>query len=293
MPKCAFLTIKRTEGWFIDDNLVHQPLKDLGWEIENVPWDSPVKWDDYDVVVIRSTWDYQHRLEEFKLVLKQIDQSSAILLNDIKTVLWNVDKSYLLELEKKNVEIVPSVISKNPTRNDVADAFRKFGAREIIIKPTVSANAYDTFRIPKSDIPESEWLAEKFDGRTCLIQPFMESILNEGEFSLMYLNGELAHTIIKSVKKGDYRVQEEHGGIVQLVEEPEKKLIKTGNNIMDVLDQIPFYARVDLVRTSQNTFALMELELIEPSMYLRYCKPSAKRFAALIEQRFKNVNNFD
>lgn len=107
MPRCAFLTLENTAGWFIDDDLVHEPLRTLGWEVDNVPWTSPADWNAYDLVVIRSPWDYQQRPDEFFEVLKQIDRSQALLQNSVETVQWNINKNYLLELEAQALDWFP------------------------------------------------------------------------------------------------------------------------------------------------------------------------------------------
>ena len=92
MPRCAFLTIEDRAGWFIDDDLVHEPLRKLSWEITDVVWNAEVDWDAYDVVVIRSPWDYQQNLPQFLSVLHQIDDSSATLYNSLDIVRVNLVK---------------------------------------------------------------------------------------------------------------------------------------------------------------------------------------------------------
>ena len=97
MPRCAFLTIASQDGWFIDDELVHDPLRNLSWEITDVVWNAEVDWNTYDVVVIRSPWNYQQNLPEFLSVLRRIEASSAALHNSLDIVTWNVDKHYLFD----------------------------------------------------------------------------------------------------------------------------------------------------------------------------------------------------
>jgi len=138
---------------------------------------------------------------------------------------------------------------------------------------------------------ELKKLSIEFDNRECFIQPFMQNIIDEGEFSLMYFNGKLSHTILKTVGAGDFRVQEEHGGGVVSIKKPEKDLVKTADKTIEALHKLPFYARVDLVRTPKNNFALMELELIEPSLYFRFNKESPNLFANCIDEFWKNKEN--
>jgi glutathione synthase/RimK-type ligase-like ATP-grasp enzyme len=290
MPNCAFLTIADTEGWFIDDDLVHEPLRDLGWTIENVPWDAPATWDDFDLVVIRSPWDYQKHLDRFLKVLDNIEDSRAILLNSRKLVQWNLNKNYLFELERKGVEVVPTLKHASVKSSDIVNAFNRFQTEALIVKPIIGANADDTFRIHKKDVAGLSGVtaftevAALFHERECLIQPFMQNIVDEGEFSLMYFQGALSHVVLKTAATGDYRIQEEHGGGVTPVEKPEALLVASANRAMKTLSETPLYARVDLVRTPQNTFALMEFELIEPCLYFRFDARSARNFARCIDR---------
>lgn len=291
MPKCAFLSIANTEGWFIDDDLVHRPLQDLGWEVENVPWDRPEDWDSYDLVIIRSPWDYQDHLDRFREVLKSIGRSRAVLLNGLETVLWNIDKKYLFELEKKGVELVPTIITRGLKESDIEAAFSSFQTEELVIKPVIGANADDTFRLRQGEPAGFPPIAEVFRARECFIQPFMPQILDEGEYSLMYFKGELSHAILKTARKGDYRVQEEHGGGVLPIPKPDALLVASGDRAMRALPVTPFYARVDLVRTARDSFALMELELIEPCLYFRFDEASPQRFADCIDQYWKSMGH--
>ena len=276
MPRCAFLTLENTEGWFVDDELVHEPLRELGWEVEDVPWTKPADWDTYDLVVIRSPWDYQQRSADFIEVLKQIDRSSASLWNSFETVQWNINKNYLIELRAKRVEIVPTVMLPRLAQGDLDRIGEAFGTQDLIVKPTIGANADATFWLPHQH-PGSVFAA-----KPCFVQPFMANIVEEGEFSLMYFNRTLSHTILKTVAAGDFRVQEEHGGGVVAVEDPEPALVAAANKVMEQIAWKTLYARVDLVRTESGSFALMELELIEPCLYFRFGKDSAVAFAQAI-----------
>lgn len=294
MPRCAFLTISNTDGWFIDDDLVHEPLQQLGWKVQDIVWTDDLNWDEFDVVVIRSPWDYQDDLHRFLSVLQQIDNSSATLHNSLNIVQWNIDKHYLFDLQRGGIEIVPTLGIETPARGELRHAIQVFGADQIILKPTIGANADDTFRVScdtsDSDIEE---ICEVLRSKPCLAQPFMQAIVNEGEYSLIYIDGCLSHSVLKTASEGDFRVQEEHGGGVLLVQDPEPGLIAAGERVIATLAEVPLYARVDLVRTQENTFALMELELVEPSLYFRFADHAADAFAASIAGRYARASNSD
>lgn len=288
MPTCAFLSISNTEGWFIDDDLVHEHLQKLHWDVQNIPWNEPADWNKFDLVVIRSPWDYQHHLKEFLNVLHEIEKSKAILLNSLELVKWNINKNYLFELENKGIELVPTSKKFGLKQSDITHSFEQFQTEELIIKPIIGANADDTFRLSKNKLIDFNKYESLFKDRECMIQPFMQSIIDEGEFSLIYFNGKLVHSILKTVGPQDYRVQEEHGGGVKKIEHPENILVTAADKAMAALTEIPLYARVDLVRTSFNTFALMELELIEPCLYFRFHDTAAAMFADCLHDFWKN-----
>ncbi|MDX5339016.1 MAG: hypothetical protein LPK25_08315 [Cyclobacteriaceae bacterium] len=287
MPACAFLSIANTAGWFIDDDLVHPFLEELGWKVQNIPWDQETDWDQFDLVVIRSPWDYQDHLPEFLRVLYRIDHSKTMLLNPLEVVHWNINKSYLFELGSKGVELVPTLKPSILQLSDIREAFHTFQTEELVVKPLIGANADDTYRLKISDEQQWPMVLPPFKNKVGILQPFIPSIIQEGEFSLIFFQGKLSHTILKTVKNGDFRVQEEHGGGVIPIPNPEPALVEAAAKALAALPEQPFYARVDLVRTPQNTFALMELELIEPCLYFRFDPESPKLFAYLLDKYWK------
>jgi hypothetical protein len=158
-------------------------------------------------------------------------------------------------------------------------AFRQFGVDRIIVKPVISTNATDTFLLARQTFSNLvTQLCEKFANRPYVVQPFVENIQSEGEYSLFYFNNEFSHAIQKIPQPGDFRVQEEYGADI-IATEPEAALLKTGNQVMQFVDPVPVYSRADFVRGPDGHFLLMELELIEPSMYLRMDAEAPRRFA--------------
>lgn len=267
------------------DHLLLEPLADRGWSAETVSWrNRQVDWDQFDAVLIRSPWDYQKDPRSFFEVLQKIDRSSAVLENKLDLVEWNINKTYLRDLEKQGIEIVPSLWRNEFNISEWEYFFEMLSTREIILKPTVSAGAEDTYRLTAEDKDVySDELTHVFSSRPLIIQPFMPSIVNEGEFSLFYFGDLYSHAILKTPKEKDFRVQEEFGGRLRKVD-PGAKLLATGRRILELLKPEPLYTRVDLVRTEQNTFALMELELIEPSLYFNMDPDSPRRFAAAFDE---------
>jgi hypothetical protein len=285
------------DGFTIDDELAYAPLRSLGWSVETVSWRAPdVVWDNFDIVLIRSPWDYQNAPQDFIRILEQIDASKAELQNPLALVRWNLDKRYLRELEHRGIPIVPTLWGENTADITNMDSWffelatqKKSSepAPELIVKPVISANADHTYRLPFATRQTlAPMLREVFQNRAFMVQPFVSSVIEEGEFSLFYFAGAYSHTILKTPKAQDFRVQEEHGGIIQGVE-PSAALRAHADAAMKVLWYVPLYARVDFVRLpsdgNHERFVVMELELIEPALYLRMDAGAPERFANAVD----------
>lgn len=288
MPLCAFLTMDNLDEFEVYDELLLEPLAELGWSVDMVSWRAKeVDWNRYEAVIIRSPWDYQQDAKRFMQVLRDIDASSARLENPLSLVKWNIDKAYLRELEDQGILIVPTLWRNQLQPEGLDHAFKTLKTDELIIKPTISANADDTFRVKKEmDSDLHEEINTTFSHRPYMIQPFMQHIVDEGEFSLFYFGGSYSHTILKIPGTGDFRVQEEHGGILRSVD-PEEQLLERARKTMEKIQPQPLYARADFVRTDLDDFALMELELIEPSLYFNMDPESPKRFARIFNEWMK------
>ena len=280
MRRCAFLTMDSTQAFVTYDHLLHEPLAECGWQVDEIPWRADADWDAYEVVVVRSPWDYQDDPKHFWQVLETIDRSAARLENPLALVRWNLRKTYLRELETRGLPIVPTRWLEHLVPGDLSALFEALGD-EIVVKPVVGANADDTFRLTRdADFAE---VAATFADRACMVQPFVQAVVDEGEFSLFYFGETYSHAILKTPSRGDFRVQEEHGGAIRAVE-PETALRTVSDAVFAALSPRPLYARTDFVRLATG-FALMEVELIEPSLYFPYDPASPARFADAFVQR--------
>ena len=269
-------------GFVIDDELAVLPLARRGIQVDTIPWDRPgVDWHQYALVLIRSTWDYHHDAEGFLRVLETIEQAGVRLENGSEIVRWNMQKSYLRDLAARGVEIVPTFWRDGLAPGELVPLFEELHSDEGVIKPVMGANAQGAWRL---DAARANALAAEiesyFAGRPLMLQPFERGVVEEGEYSMIYLNGHYSHTILKKPKAGDFRVQEEHGSVITLVA-PEPALVAAGEAAIAAVGQRLLYARADLVR-SEETFRVMELELVEPSLYLRIDAGAAERFADAI-----------
>jgi hypothetical protein len=276
--------MKRLDGFVCDDELACAPLRTLGWNVELVPWRRPgIDWGGFDAVVIRSTWDYQNDPEAFISVLEKVERSDTHLENALDLVRWNMNKTYLRDLERRGVHIVPTVWGTDLGPVEERVILGLLDTEEVVLKPQIGANADHTYRLTRGSSAWSD-ATVAFEHQGYLAQPFVPSIVAEGEYSLFFFNRELSHAVLKTPKPQDFRVQEEHGGIISAVA-ASRELVIAGEQVMAAIGQVPLYARADFVRLEGGGHALMELELIEPALYLRMDEGAPWRFARALDKR--------
>lgn len=287
--RCAFLTMEETQGWSIDADLAFEPLAELGWQCEWLPWQSRnVDWDEWDAVYVAATWDYPEDPAGFLAVLEAVDRSAATLVNPLPLIRWNIPKTYLRELASGGAAIVPSRWYERYADCDLAADAREFGVDRLVVKPVISTNAADTYLVSLPD-PDVE-MAATFADRPFVVQPFIREIQTEGEYSLFYMGGRFSHAIQKVPVSGDFRVQEEHGADIRPVHPP-AETIAAADSIHRQLSPEPLYARCDFVRDEQGVFRVMELELIEPSLYLRMDLDAPCRFAEAFDHFVRTMRD--
>jgi len=301
MKHCAILTMDNLSDFECYDCLLDEPLSQAGWKTELVSWrNKNANWHQFDAVIIRSPWDYQDDANAFISALERIDSSSAVLQNSLATVHWNIDKIYLNSLAEQEVSIVPTLWRENFSSEDLAGFFEHFNCQQLVIKPRISANADNTFWLKKESAEQFiNQLEAVFSKSEFMVQPFMNSVIDEGEFSLFYFDGQYSHAILKTPKVDDFRVQEEHGGRLKAIN-PEESLFAEADNtlaaITKLTGEMPLYARVDFVRSTDvaisgtnREFALMEAELIEPSLYFNMDDNSAQNFVNAFVNRMNKI----
>jgi len=283
MKKCVFLSLDETGDFVIDDAYAIEPLEALGWQVSTLSWrQRAIPWSDFDIAIIRSTWDYWNDVPVFLDTLERIDRATR-LANRLDLVHWNLAKTYMRDLQQMGIGIVPTLFATSLRADFLAHYQRELGVREIVVKPVVGANGEDAYRVRADDTPQRlAAMAARFCKRDCMIQPFMPNILGEGEFSLFFFGGAYSHAILKKPAESEFRSQEEHGAAILSVVPPEN-LLKRARQAIDTILPAPLYARIDFIRDAQDDFLVMELEMIEPSMYLRMHPQAPARFAAAID----------
>jgi len=269
-----------------DDRLLVEPLARR--EIEAVPvvWSEP-GWraPELAALVVRSTWDYVQRLSDFVRWLDAVQGGGHTLMNPADVVRWNLDKRYLLALERQGVPIIPTVLVERGARVDLEAILRERGWEEALVKPTVSSGAMGTRRISGTDGARArEALCAILERSGALIQPFQRAIEREGELSFIFFDRRFSHAVRKRPAGGDFRVQEEHGGRTVAEPSPAAELVAQARAVLEAVEGELTYARVDGV-VSEGRFLLMELEVAEPSLYLGHHPPAAAALADAIARR--------
>lgn len=286
MKYVAILTMDSLDDFFAYDYMLDEPMLAAGWQTEHISWrNKSVDWNRYEVVIVRSPWDYQQAPEDFLDCLERIDASSAALENSYSLMKWNLEKTYLRDLAAHGVPTVPTLWLAQYDATMLDQAFEKFGSEEIIVKPVVSANADFTYRISaqQTDVVQEE-LAGVFAERPLMLQPFLPAILSPGEYSLFYFGDEYSHAILKTPKQSDFRVQEEHGGQLLSIT-PSPSMFDVAEKTLGALPEKALYSRIDLIDTGTG-FAVMEVELIEPSLYFNMDDTAAQRFVDVFCRKY-------
>jgi glutathione synthase/RimK-type ligase-like ATP-grasp enzyme len=266
-----------------DDQLLSDALKLHGLSTRRVDWADPsLDLREYRAAVFRTTWDYFERAAEFQAWLKRCATDTR-WINPLATVQWNLDKRYLADLDAKGVAIVPSLFLDDATTLHVALA--RSGWTNAVVKPCVSGGAWLTYRVNPDNVAEVEELIRPHrPALAFLLQPFQEQIQQQGEITLMTMGGRVTHAIRKTAKPGDYRVQDDHGGTVHR-HTPTPEELSFAEGAIAAVTPTPVYGRVDIVRGNDGTLMVMELELVEPELWLRFHPPSATVMAAAIHQQ--------
>ncbi|MCH8558727.1 MAG: hypothetical protein LAT84_12945 [Balneolia bacterium] len=286
----ALLSDRRYEGepkpgdWYHgqmveDDRYLIEELKKRGFSAVRIDWSRPnVDWSAFRALVLRTTWDYYERFDEFSFWFNRV-KNEARLINPAAALEWNMHKSYLPELQQKGIPIVPVRMIKRGSGETLPALLEETGWNEAVVKPAVSGGARLTYRINRDSADKhQELLKSHFEKEDFLLQPFMKQIQTTGEDTLMIFGDRYTHAIRKKAKPGDFRVQDDHGGTVEPLE-PSPEQIELALNAMKASGFDLTYGRVDMVKDDEGRDLIMELEIVEPELWIRFHPDSARVFA--------------
>ncbi len=257
-------------------------LAGIDVEIFDQAWSLPIDRA-YDLIVPLVAWGYHTRIEAFRRTMDSLSARHVSMLNPPDIVAWNADKRYLKDLADAGVRIIPTVFVDRLSDEAIARARADFG-HAVVLKPVVSAGAKNTlvFRADHlADAPQDGKSAPPQDA--AMIQPFMPAIQSEGEWSLLFFGGKFSHAVLKTPKSGDFRSQPDYDAHLRPLPPPPEALDLATAALDYVGRGQLLYARADMVRDEAGRFCLMELELIEPDLYLAYDPEAMMRFKDAVE----------
>ena len=290
VPRLALATSTKYSNLTEDDRRLLAPFEALGFEAEPAVWtDKAYPWTSCSAIVIRSCWDYHLVPEEFLAWIAKLETARIPLLNSAPLIRWNVDKSYLRDLDARGICIVPTVWAEDGAPIRLEDQLRELEWQKAVIKPRISATAHRTQLVTAEEASAAQNLFDHLRrGPGVMLQKFMNGIAREGEWSLIFFAGVFSHAVLKQPKPGDFRVQNDYGGTAHLAEPPPLALEGATRAVRAVDPTV--YARVDGV-VEDGQFWLMELELIEPALFLAEHPAAPRRFAGAVKQALADHNS--
>jgi hypothetical protein len=288
----ALVTYRDAPGLTADDELLADALSARGMTVAAHAWDADVDWTTFAVVILRATWDFHLRLEEFSAWIERLDRTGVRLFNRPALVRWNMTKRYLEALANAGIATVPtmwSCVAAASEAPDLAQLLASQGWSErAIVKPVVSASSHETWEVDGKVTAEMQARFARASAELphgVMVQPFMPEVQASGEWAMLFFRGAYSHAVLKRPAPSDFRVQSVYGGTATAAV-PSPRLMRGAERALEAavaLVGMPredvLYARVDGVERD-GAFVLMELEVIEPALYFDAEQASADRMAA-------------
>lgn len=268
-----------------EDALAKAILTQLGISHELVPWSAPeVDWSRFSHVLIKSTWDYFDHYPAFLAWIAHLEKLGIPTLNETEILRWNSSKSYLMEIESSGFPCIAGKLLPKGSMLDLPRFRQDLGSDTLVFKPLVSGGANKTCKLKKEGDSTLErqvasWLLEE----DFLVQAFIQEIEHVGEYSLIFFNEVFSHAVLKSPAASDFRVQHYYGGSIRAIE-PREAMLSAAQALVDRFAKNTLYARVDGVEIN-GVFHLMELELIEPYLFLGLADQAIPNYQAALRKR--------
>ena len=286
MTRVCFVTCRRWPEISESDRLVAQALAERGAHVDGRAWNEPAAdFEGFDAVVLRSNWDYHFDPEAFLAWLERLERAGARVFNPPALVRWNVSKRYLIALQAAGVPTVATAALADETGAGLEAIMRGRGWRTCVLKPEIGASAHDARIVTDDTLAEAATaIATGAIRRPLLVQPFVDEIRTRGEWSLVFIEGSLTHSVLKLPADGDFRVQSYLGGTLRAEPAP-PGVVRAAQAALAALPEAPLYARIDAVEARAGAL-IMEVEVNEPGLFFTHAPPAAAvRFAeALLRQ---------
>lgn len=294
MSTIAIITDTQQPDWTDSDWTLLAPLQQRGITPVCAAWDDPqVDWKQFQALILRACFNYFRKPDLFRQWIADMESAGIPLLNAPHIVRWNMDKRYLHDLAQQGVPIVPTIWLTQGKSVNLVSLMDQQGWSQLVMKPSVSAGAANTWLISRAEASAKQTefaiLLQQMDW---MAQPFMPSV-EQGEWSLIYFRGEYSYTLLKKPAAGNIFVQHHHGGTAEIATPPDGfgeqglALLQKVERIAGVPASDLLYARIDGLNEN-GVLTLMELELIEPYLYLELIPAAAPQFAQAIATYVSN-----
>ena len=281
-PLIIFATYAARPELSEDDQLFARALERRGVRVRAAVWDDPaVVWGSATAVVIRSTWDYHLRRAEFLAWVDRVAEETT-LHNDARVVRWNSHKRYLDELAKRQIRVIDTVFADAGSRLDVDIIARAHGWTDVVVKPAVSASAHETRRFIEEERDQAQAHLERLLGsRDVMVQPHLTALADRGELSLLYARGRFSHAVRRRSALVDAGSMPRSAATAPSNDARRfaYRVLSAATDAAGLEPNDLLYARVDLAETAADSYQLLELELIEPSLFLLHAPEAAEHFA--------------
>jgi len=286
LPTCAKLP-----DWEVDDAPLHAALQSRGVEIVRPVWDDPgFDWSSCNACLIRTTWDYQEKRDAYIVWAKRVSELTR-LFNPFQVVRWNTHKTYLRDLEQRGIPVTPTVWLEAGGDVDLKCMLDDRGWAKAFLKPAIGATARETLRFEATSagIAEAEaHLHRLLPDETMLLQPYLDTVETQGELSAIFFDGRFSHGVRKMPVPGDYRVQDDFGAHDEPATLTDDELVLARRCLAAVNEAggTPLlYARTDFLHDHEGLLCLSELELVEPSLFLRHAPQAGEALADALLRR--------
>jgi glutathione synthase/RimK-type ligase-like ATP-grasp enzyme len=264
------------EPWNWAFDVQAEALRNAGLAVEAHSWTDFADGASFDLVMPLVAWGYNLDYPRWIDFLDRADAAGWRMANPVPLLRWNSDKTYLAELGSRGIPTVQTIAVDALDEQALADARQQFGVPELVVKPPISAGAHGTYRLG-----EGAPIPADVSGQRMLIQPFQKAIEGDGEYSLMLFGGRFSHAIVKRPKAGDFRVQPHLGGRDEPCDPPEGA-VDLARTALAAAPAPATYARVDIIRDNDGELRIMELELIEPALFLHHSPDRGAAFASAV-----------
>lgn len=279
MIPLLYLTDRANHNLIPDETGIADVFRAHGIDIKIAVWDE-TDWTAHRNILIRTPWDYAQKHELFLSKIHTAAQTGANIIHSENIIRWNIDKRYLAQLAEGGFSVVPTHVFTSFRRQDIEPYLNEYGT--VVIKPVIGAGGRNTFRLNHKTGTES---AASLEGNPVLLQPFMPEIETGGELSFIFFGGVFSHAVIKTAAAGEFRVQSRYGGAVNRYL-PSINEITQAEALLNAAKLDTVYARVDAVSRGGRLY-LMELEILEPELFLRFSEGGMTRFAQAVLNRCK------